>query len=144
MEPLRDPTYILSEGGVQWSLVFSLLLLAFGLVLLFIVLYMNKRKEGVFFGSVKGEKYGITKYLKDAKDEVAYFNKTNMMCAIYPENYQIPPKKEPSKLELWWKGLFKKTDETVAQENAVESTEPSETAETVENEETVKTPETDE
>lgn len=142
MEPLRDPTYILSEGGIQWSLVFSLLLLAFGLILLFIVLYTNKRKEGVLFGSVKGEKYGITKYLKDTKDEVAYFNKTNMMCAIYPENYQIPPEKEPSKLALRW--LFKKTDETTANENSVETNEPTETVEIVETDETVKTPETDE
>ena len=111
MEPLRDPTYILSEGGVQWSLVFSLALLVFGIVMLFFVFYFNKKKEGALFGSVNGEKYGITQYVKDTKDEVAYLNKINMMCAIYPENYQIPPKKEPSKFELWLKNLFKKSDE---------------------------------
>ncbi len=109
MEPLRDPTYILSEGGVQWSLVFSLALLVFGIVLLFFVLYFNKKKEGKLFGSANGEKYGITKYIKDTKDEVAYLNKINMMCAIYPENYQIPPEKEPSKLALRW--MFKKKDD---------------------------------
>ena len=111
MEPLRDPTYILSEGGVQWSLVFSLALLVFGIVMLFFVLYFNKKKEGTLFGSVNGEKYGITEYIKDTKDEVAYLNKINMMCAIYPENYQTPTKKEPSKFEIWLKNLFKKSDE---------------------------------
>ena len=115
MEPLRDPTYILSEGGVQWSLVFSLALLVFGIVMLFFVFYFNKKKEGALFGSVNGEKYGITQYVKDTKDEVAYLNKINMMCAIYPENYQIPPKKEPSKFELWLKNLFKKSDENSEQ-----------------------------
>ncbi len=65
MEPLRDPTYILNEGGVQWSFVFSILLLAFGLGLLFTVLLINKRKEGVLFGSARGEEYGIVNYIKD-------------------------------------------------------------------------------
>ena len=33
-------------------------------------------------------------YIKDTKDEVAYKSKINMMCAIYPENYEEPPKKQ--------------------------------------------------
>ena len=59
------------------------------------LLVWNKKKEGKFFGSATGDPYGITNYLKDTKDEKAYLTKTNMMCAIYPENYeQKPPKKE--------------------------------------------------
>ena len=125
MEPLRDPTYILSEGGIQWSFVFSILLLVFGLGMLFAVLFVNKRKEGVLFGSARGEEYGIVNYIKDTKDEVAYLNKINMMCAIYPENYQNPPEKETSKLALRWM-LKKKNGDSVIKQ-------PDETDETIKN-----------
>ena len=47
----------------------------------------NKQKEGKIFGSVNGDPYGITEYLRDTKDEVAYFNTINIMCRIYPDNY---------------------------------------------------------
>jgi prolipoprotein diacylglyceryltransferase len=82
MEPLRDNQFILQGGGVRWSLVFSLLILLFGMLLLFFVLYVNKRKEGVLFGSKRGEPYGISKYIKDTKEEIPYKNKINMMCTI--------------------------------------------------------------
>ena len=114
MEPLRDPTYILSggvEGGIRWSLVFSILLLLFGVGMLFFVLLMNKRKEGALFGSRRGEPYGISVFVKDMKDEVAYKDKVNMMCGIYPENYAEPPEKEPSKFAVWLGGLLGKKDE---------------------------------
>lgn len=91
MEPLRDSQYILQggvEGGIQWSLVFSLLIFLFGAGLLFTVLLLNKRKEGVLFGSKRGVPYGIVEYIKDVKSEVPYKNKINMMCEIYPENYE--------------------------------------------------------
>ena len=101
MEPLRDNQYILQGGGIPWSLVFSLLLLAFGMGLLFTVLLINNRKEGVIIGSKKGEPYGITRYIKDYKEEVAYKDKTNIMCSIYPENYEEPPVKAESE-----KGFF--------------------------------------
>jgi len=101
MEPLRDPTYILQGGdngsGIPWSLVFSLLLLLGGVLLLFAVLLYNKRKEGKIFGSARGEEYAIVNYVKDTKDEVAYKNKINMMCKIYPENYEDAPVKEKGK-----------------------------------------------
>lgn len=87
MEPLRDSTFILNGGGIPWSFVFSLVLLAGGLGLLAYVLVNNKRKEGKIIGSLSGDPYGITKYIGDAKDEVAYFDRVNMMCSIYPENY---------------------------------------------------------
>ena len=114
MEPLRDPEYILSggvEGGIPWSLVFSIALLLFGVGMLFVVLFLNKRKEGVLFGSLRGNPYGISTFIKDTKDEVAYKTKINMMCEIYPENYAKPPEKEPSKFAAWLSGaLGKKTD----------------------------------
>lgn len=87
MEPLRDPSYILNKGGVPWSFVMSLIMLAAGIALLFVVLFLNKRKEGALFGSLKGDAYGITEFIGDKKDEVAYLNNVNMMCKIHPENY---------------------------------------------------------
>ncbi|MBQ9118341.1 MAG: prolipoprotein diacylglyceryl transferase [Clostridia bacterium] len=93
MEPLRDPHYILSAGGVPWSLVFSILLLVAGIGLLVYVLVNNKQKEGKFFGSKEGDQSGITRYIQDNKEEVAYFSKINMMCKKYPENYREKPKK---------------------------------------------------
>lgn len=96
MEPLRDPQYILGTG-VQWSFVFSLVLLIGGLALLFTVLYLNKKKEGKLFGSAKGEPYGIADYIGDSKTEVPYLDKWNLMCKIYPEKYTEKPSKEKTK-----------------------------------------------
>ena len=79
---------------MPWSLVFSLLLLVGGLGLAVCLLLWNKKKEGVWFGSLKGDPYGITEYIKDTKDEKAYLSKVNMMCKIHPENYEEKPKKE--------------------------------------------------
>lgn len=94
MEPLRDPQYILSGGGVPWSLVFSLCLFVFGAALMAYVLGRNKRKEGVLFGSKKGDPYAITEYKGDTKGEIPVKNKINLMCAIFPENYADAPVKE--------------------------------------------------
>ena len=99
MEPLRDPQYILSGGGVPWSLVMSLVMLIGGLVWVAAVLILNKRKEGKLFGSAKGDPYGISDYVKDTKDEVAYLNNVNMMCKIYPERYQPAPPKKTKKTQ---------------------------------------------
>ena len=96
MEPLRDSTYILNGGGVPWSFVFSILMCVGGAALLFVVFFLNRKKERKLVGSFAGDPYGITEYIKDAKDEVAYFNKVNMMCAIYPEKY---PKESEKKGE---------------------------------------------
>ena len=94
MEPLRDPEYILSGGGVPWSLVFSLLLFLFGASMMAFVLIRNRKKEGVLFGSRKGDPYAITEYRGDSKNEIPVKNKINIMCAIYPENYAEPAAKE--------------------------------------------------
>lgn len=94
MEPLRDSNYILNAGGVPWSLVTSLLLFAGGLGLAVFLLVWNRKKEGKLIGSVKGDPYGITDYIKDNKEEKAYFSKINMMCALYPERYEKKPPKE--------------------------------------------------
>ncbi len=94
MEPLRDPSYILNGGsdgsGIQWSFVFSLLMLIGGAVLLFLLLWFNRKKEGTYIGSANGDPYGITAYVKDNKKEIAYLDKINMMCKIFPENYVKP------------------------------------------------------
>ena len=87
MEPLRDPTFILQAGDVKWSLVFSVALMVAGLGLLVTILILNKKKEGKIFGSNLGDESGITQYVKDTKDEVAYFSPINMMCKKYPDNY---------------------------------------------------------
>lgn len=96
MEPLRDPQYILGNN-VPWSMVFSLIMLVGGLVFLFVLLLLNKRKEGKLIGSAVGEPYAIVKFIGDAKDEKPVYNKWNMMCAVYPENY--PKQEEKSKTD---------------------------------------------
>ena len=135
MEPLRDNQYILQGGGVRWSLVFSLLLLAFGLGLLCAVLLVNKRKEGAIFGSKKGEPYGITRYIKDYADEIAYKNNVNMMCAIYPENYQDPPTKAEEEKNFFQKllKLFKKKETSVQPTEITEENEEPQTTENTQN-----------
>lgn len=99
MEPLRDPDYILGgDVGIPWSMIMSLCMLVGGLALLGCVLYFNKKKEGAWIGSKNGDPYGISKFIGDTKDEVAYFSKVNMMCEIYPENYvEKPNEKEDEK-----------------------------------------------
>jgi len=87
MEPLRDKTFILNGGGVPWSFVFSLVLLVGGVGVLVYVLLDNQKKEGCLLGSKNGDPYGITKFIGDTKEEVAYFDRINMMCSIYPENF---------------------------------------------------------
>ena len=128
MEPLRDKEFILGEG-VRWSQVMSLCMLIGGLGLLIFVLWNNRRKEGTLFGSLKNEPYGISEYIGDSKDEVAYFDKWNMMCRIYPEKYVVkteesaqtaeePPKE---KREVQWRAV-----ETEEKEEKEEKTEESE------------------
>lgn len=98
MEPLRDPSYILSGGnggsGIKRSFVVSLLMLIGGIALLVALLLLNKKKEGAYIGSVVGDPYGIAEYVKDNAKEVAYLDKINMMCGIFPENYVKPAPKE--------------------------------------------------
>lgn len=87
MEPLRDKQFILKGW---FSLVMSIVMLIGGIVWLVAVLLINKKKEGKLIGSVHGEEYGIADYIGDSKKDVAYFDKINMMCSVYPERY--PPK----------------------------------------------------
>lgn len=86
MEPLRDSAFILGDS-VPWSFVMSLCMLVGGVVMLVLLLYFNKKKEGRFFGSEKGDPYGISAYIGDTKDEKAYFNSVNVMCKIYPDRF---------------------------------------------------------
>ena len=123
MEPLRDNQFILQGGGVPWSLVFSILILLFGLGLLFAVLFVNKRKEGVLFGSKTGEPYGITKYIKDVEDEIPYKNNVNMMCKIYPENYEEPTVEEKDSLIMRLRSRLTKKDEEQTEVTSNSATE---------------------
>ncbi len=84
MEPLRDPMYQLSGGGVQWSLVFSILMIAGGLAGIGVLLFLNYRREGSLFGSKRGDPCGITEYLSPYKDDKPYFSKINLLGANYP------------------------------------------------------------
>ena len=90
MEPLRDPSFILGSK-VPWSMVTSILLLIAGVTLLVVLLMLHKNIEGAYIGSANGDPYGITQYIGDDKKEIAYFTDVNMMCKIYPENYQEKP-----------------------------------------------------
>ena len=95
MEPLRDESFILGEE-IPWSQVMAICMLILGLAMLAWILYTNRKKEGKYFGSATGDPYGITKYIGDSKDEVAYLTNINMMCKIYPENYSEKPEEKKS------------------------------------------------
>ncbi len=94
MEPLRDPSYILSGGGVPWSLVFSILMIVFGFGGIATLLYFNYRKEGAIFGSKTGDPCAITQFLSGDKNEKPYYSKINILGANYPPR---PPKGEEGK-----------------------------------------------
>ncbi len=98
MEPLRDPEFILGNT-VPWSLVMSLCMLVAGAALLFVLLFLNKRKEGKLIGSARGDAYGITAFIADNKNETAYFDKINIMCSVYPERYPEKPAKKDGDTE---------------------------------------------
>ena len=97
MEPLRDSEFILSGGGIPWSLVLSVCMMLAGSSLLIFVLLRNKAKEGVLIGSLNGEAYGITKFIGDTDAEIAYLDNVNMMCKVYPENYTEKPVEDDKK-----------------------------------------------
>ena len=122
MEPLRDPTYILGDG-IPWSLVMSLMMLVGGLCWMVAILAVNKRKYGKFVGAADGNPYAIAEYIKDTKEEIPVYCKWNLMCPLYPENYEAPEEtekrlkkeqdeREKSKKEFWQKikNIFNKKD----------------------------------
>ena len=96
MEPLRAPKYILSGGGVPWSLVMSILMLVGGIAGAVALLLLNYRKEDSLVGSNKGDPCGITEFQSPYKDGQPYFDKINMMGANYPPR---PPKAKKGKKE---------------------------------------------
>ena len=89
MEPLRDPEFILSKGGVPWSLLFSILMVGLGICAILLLMILNFRKEMSFTGSRTGDPCGITEYMTPYKDDVPYFSKINMFGDKYPP---APPK----------------------------------------------------
>ena len=94
MEPLRDPTYILSAGGIPWSEVFSILMAGLGIIAILVLLIVNFKREGSFTGSRKGDPCGITHFLTPYKDNKPYYSKINMFGANYPP---APPKEKKKK-----------------------------------------------
>lgn len=85
MEPLRSPDYILgSEQDVMWSQLTSVGMVIFGVIGLAVILIVNYRVEGWFWGSRKGDPCGITAYLTPYKDDIPYFSKINIMGKNYP------------------------------------------------------------
>lgn len=84
MEPLREPEFILSGGGVWWSEVFAVLMVVGGIAGIGILCYLNYRKEGAFFGSKEGEPLGIKPYLSADKEAKPYYSKINMLGETYP------------------------------------------------------------
>lgn len=85
MEPLRDPSYILGNGtDHMWSQLTSILLIIMGFVGIAVLIVLNWRKEGAFFGSKEGDPCGITKYLSPDKNEEPYFSKINILGKNYP------------------------------------------------------------
>lgn len=118
MEPLRDPQYILGDG-IKWSLVMSLMMLIGGMIWLATLFIVNKRKHGKLIGSATGDPYGIKEFIKDTKDEIPVYNPMNMMCKLYPENYEAPEvtaerlaKAQQENPSLWTKikKMFEKKD----------------------------------
>ena len=91
MEPLRDPEYILNNGGVPWSEVFAILMVGLGIAGCMLLMIFNFKKEGSFVGSKRGDPCGITHFLTPYKSEEPYFSKINMFGANYPPR---PPKEK--------------------------------------------------
>ncbi len=94
MEPLRDPEFILDRGGVMWSELFSILMVGLGICAILVLLILNFRKEGAFFGSRTGDPCGISEYMTPYKDDVPYYSTINMFGDKYPP---APPKKKKGK-----------------------------------------------
>lgn len=69
MEPLRDPQYILSNGGIPWSLVTSILLILLGVGGLIALLVINYKKEGSVVGSKTGDPYVIREFIPCYKED---------------------------------------------------------------------------
>ena len=68
----------------MWSQLTSILLIVMGFVGVAVLIVLNYRKEGAFFGSKQGDPCGITAYLSPDKDEQPYFSKINILGANYP------------------------------------------------------------
>ncbi len=120
MEPLRDPRYILSGGGVPWSLVFSILMIVGGLIGAGLLLYFNYRKEGTPIGSKNGDPCGITAFIPAYKDDTPYYSKINMLGANYP------PKPEEQTFRYKWNKFRTKVKGWFTKEEAPEEPDPAE------------------
>ena len=89
---LSAASFLLPVLPLRWLVL--VLCFVLGAAMMAFVLGRNKKKEGVLFGSLKGDPYAITEYKGDTKDEVPVKNKINIMCSIYPERYADTPEKD--------------------------------------------------
>lgn len=96
MEPLRDPTYILSgtDGQIPWSQLTSVLLVGVGICGILGLMIWNFSKEKAFIGSRTGDPCGISEYMTPYKDDVPYYSKINMFGAKYPPRPEQEKKRE--------------------------------------------------
>lgn len=115
MEPFRYEAYILDKGGIMWSEVLWILLLAGGLVGIAILLFVNYRKEGALIGSKNGDSCGITAFLSPNKNEQPYFSKINM----FGLNYPLPPLKEEKKYQKIKKKADRLTQQATTEEKKI-------------------------
>ena len=99
------------------------------------LLWNNKKKEGALFGSLDGDPYGITEYIRDSAKEAGGFGRVNMMCRLFPENYEKPESAEPDAEKAGEENALKgeKQGETEQDQSLQETqTEQSEQSETEE------------
>lgn len=83
MEPLRDTKFQYGVGEkLDSSLVAAYALIAIGVALIIFVLVMNKKKEGKFIGSAKGDEYAVTKFIAAEKGELPLYTSINVMTKL--------------------------------------------------------------
>ncbi len=83
MEPLRDEAYILGGSDIMYSRLTSIFMIVVGVGMIVVLLVLNKRKEGKFFGSAKGDPYTIGEFVPCYKTDLPQYDKWNLATALY-------------------------------------------------------------
>lgn len=83
MEPLRDEAYILGGSDVMYSQLTSIGMIVLGAAGIIALLIVNKKREGKFFGSEKGDPYGIGTFIKCYKTDEPKYDKWNLATKLY-------------------------------------------------------------
>ena len=83
MEPLRDVQFQYGVGEkLDSSLVAAYALIAVGVALIIFVLVMNKKREGKFIGSAKGDEYVVTRFIAAEKNELPLYTSINVVTKL--------------------------------------------------------------